>query len=197
MLTHILCLPPHSSVTGVRWVTLLCVSSSYSFKHVHHQRNYFTICLPAPWNIWLLCWRVSRLHFFSASGYLPRTTLPFPRTQNRCCTTWLLSKCLNVFFILISWFLHSGCNLLPDTADRALLPKNDGRVLSDFSLCLFWKGSQFAISTFTNFTLLKAFALIVKKKKTAPTSWLASSCAAKHYIRLLVHKWCIQHLLWF
>lgn len=49
-----------------------------------------------------------------------------------------------------------------------------------FLLCLFWKGSQFSISTFTNFTPLKALALFVMKKKTAPTSWLASLCATIH-----------------
>ncbi len=187
MLTHILCLsPPQLCHRGqVSYFTLYTSSSSSSFRRTS-----------GPWNIWLLCWRVSRLqffHFFSASGYLPRTTLPFPRTQNRHCTTWLLSKCLSVFRIPVSWFLHNGCNLLPDTSDRALFPKHDGRVLSDFSLCLFWKGSQFSISTFTNFTLLKAFSLFVRKK-TAPTSWLVSLCAAEQYIRLLAQRWCNKHL---
>lgn len=164
MLTHILCLfPPQLCHRGqVSYFTLYTSSSSSSFRPIYHQRNYFIMCMSSPWNIWLLCWRVSRIQFslFSASGYLPRTTLPFPRTQNRHGTTWLLSKCLNVFIIPVSWFLHNGCDLLPDTSDRAHLPKHDGIIWS-----LLWKGSQFSIST--NFTLLKALLSVCSKKNSS------------------------------
>lgn len=151
------------------------------------------MCMSSPWNIWLLCWRVSRIQFslFSASGYLPRTTLPFPRTQNRHGTTWLLSKCLNVFIIPVSWFLHNGCDLLPDTSDRAHLPKHDGRVLSDlFSE----KEANFPSALIS--PSWKLFLVFVRRK-TAPTSWLVSLCAAKQHTRLLVHRLCNFKVLTF
>lgn len=60
-----------------------------------------------------------------------------------------------------------------------------------FLLCLFWKGSQFSISTFTNFTPLKALALFVMKKKQLPLpDWPPS---VPQYTRLLAHKWRSEH----
>lgn len=77
----------------------------------------------------------------------------------------------------------------PDTLYRALLPEHD-KVLSDFSLCLFWRRRQFSVSTFISYLPLESFSFLCDKKKL---SCFLNGLPLFYKAILLVHKWCNKH----